>query len=128
MSLNTNGSKPIYIQIAEWIEAEILNGNFKKDDKVYSQYKLAEMFTINPATAAKGLNILADEKILYSKRGLGKFVTSDARAIIMDKRKNQTLKGLLREVVLEAERLSVDEEELMKMLRTMNNERKGDAE
>ncbi len=128
LSLNTNGSKPIYIQIAEWIEAEILNGNFKKDDKVYSQYKLAEMFTINPATAAKGLNILADEKILYSKRGLGKFVTSDARAIIMDKRKNQTLKGLLREVVLEAERLSVDEEELMKMLRTMNNERKGDAE
>ncbi|MFC4024849.1 GntR family transcriptional regulator [Oceanobacillus longus] len=128
MILNSNGSKPIYIQIAEWIETEILNENLKEDEKVYSQYKLAEIFTINPATAAKGLNILSDEKILYSKRGLGKFVTKDAKAIIMDKRKNQTLKGLLKEVALEAERLTVGEEELIKMLQAIQNERKGDAE
>ncbi|MGJ9459564.1 GntR family transcriptional regulator [Oceanobacillus sp. CF4.6] len=128
MILNSNGSKPIYIQIAGWIETEILNGKLKEDEKVYSQYKLAEIFTINPATAAKGLNILSDEKILYNKRGLGKFVTKDAKAIIMDKRKNQTLKGLLKEVSLEAERLTVGEEELIKMLQAIHNERKGDAE
>ncbi|WP_340002798.1 GntR family transcriptional regulator [Oceanobacillus sp. FSL K6-0127] len=127
MILNANGSKPIYIQISEWIETEILNGNLTKDDKVYSQYKLAELFTINPATAAKGLNLLADEGILYTKRGLGKFVTADARTIIMNKRKNQTLKGLLQEVALEAERLHVTENELVEMLRQIMKERKGDS-
>ncbi|MFD1447684.1 GntR family transcriptional regulator [Oceanobacillus profundus] len=127
MILNANGSKPIYIQISEWIETEILNGNLTKDDKVYSQYKLAELFTINPATAAKGLNLLADEGILYTKRGLGKFVTADARTIIMNKRKNQTLKGLLQEVALEAERLHVTENELVEMLRQIMKERKEDS-
>ncbi|MEK3907236.1 GntR family transcriptional regulator [Oceanobacillus sp. FSL W7-1309] len=127
MILNANGSKPIYIQISEWIETEILNGNLTKDDKVYSQYKLAELFTINPATAAKGLNLLADEGILYTKRGLGKFVTADARTIIMNKRKNQTLKGLLQEVALEAERLHVTENELVEMLGQIMKERKGDS-
>ncbi|MGP4066686.1 GntR family transcriptional regulator [Oceanobacillus sp. M65] len=117
MHLLSDGTKPIYVQIAEWIETEILNGNFQGDDKVYSQYKLAEIFTINPATAAKGLTILSDEKILYSKRGLGKFVTPEARQLILDKRKNHTLKGLLDEVALEATRLSVGESELQEMLR-----------
>ena len=46
--------KPIYLQIAEWLETEILSGNIAADEKIYSQYQLAAMFNINPATAAKG--------------------------------------------------------------------------
>ncbi|MEH7123871.1 GntR family transcriptional regulator [Bacillus sp. JJ1532] len=115
--LNTDGTKPIYIQIAEWIETEIMNGHFKKDDKVYSQYQLAEMYTINPATAAKGLNLLVDEAILYKKRGLGMFVTMNAKEQIMNKRKNQTLKRLVQEIVLEANRLHISETELIEMIK-----------
>lgn len=126
MILQSNQGKPIYIQIAEWLETEVLNGNLKVDDKVYSQYQLAEMFTINPATAAKGLNLLTEEKILYGKRGLGKFVTSEAKAIITDKRKNQKLKGLLEEVALEAERLHVSNEEILAMLKTAIADREGE--
>ncbi|MFD1363598.1 GntR family transcriptional regulator [Lentibacillus salinarum] len=125
--INTDGTKPIYIQISEWIENEILNENFKPDERVHSQYKLADLFNINPATAAKGLTLLSEEKILYNKRGLGKFVAHDAKAIISDKRKNQTLKRLIQEVVVEAERLHVDEQELMELIRTTVNERKGDV-
>ncbi|MEH7389727.1 GntR family transcriptional regulator [Bacillus sp. JJ1474] len=115
--LNTDGTKPIYIQIAEWIETEIMNGHFKKDDKVYSQYQLAEMYTINPATAAKGLNLLVDEAILYKKRGLGMFVTMNAKEQIMNKRKNQTLKRLVQEIVLEANRLHISKTELIEMIK-----------
>lgn len=125
MLLDTSGMKPIYIQIAEWIEAEILNGNFLPHDKVYSQYTLADMFTINPATAAKGLTLLAEEDILYSKRGRGKFVTPEAKEIIMDRRKNQTLKQLLEDLVIEAEQLKVDEQELMQLLQATIAKRKG---
>ncbi|PMC40313.1 GntR family transcriptional regulator [Bacillus sp. UMB0899] len=118
-------TKPIYIQIAEWLETEILKEHHKQHDKIYSQYQLADMFNINPATAAKGLNILADEAILYKKRGLGMFVSEHAKEIILTKRKNQTLKRLIRDLVIEAEQLQVEEAELIDMVKKENQQRKG---
>src|SRR5690625_256177 len=124
--LDTEGSKPIYIQISEWIENEILKGRFRVDEKVYSQYKLADIFTINPATAAKGLNVLANEHILYDKRGLGKFVAHDAIEIIKDKRKNQTLKGLMKDIVSEASYLGLDQETVLSLLKETYDEMEDD--
>ncbi|UNC93968.1 GntR family transcriptional regulator [Candidatus Contubernalis alkaliaceticus] len=106
------------MQVAEWLEKEILSGNIKSDEKIYSQYQLADMFTINPATASKGLNILAEENLLYKKRGLGMFVSSHAREAIRSKRINQNLKQLALELVTEADRLDVNEEDLIKMIKT----------
>ncbi|WP_338753659.1 GntR family transcriptional regulator [Bacillus sp. FJAT-52991] len=122
MILDVDGMKPIYVQIAECIEAEILNGKFKADQKVYSQYQLAEMFNINPATAAKGLNLLTDENILYKKRGLGMFVSATAKATIINKRKNHTLKRLVSDIVKEAKQLHVSEEELIAMIKAVKHE------
>lgn len=122
--LNSDGAKPIYIQIAEWLENEILSENILEDGKIYSQYQLADMFNINPATAAKGLNLLAEESILYKKRGLGMFVSTNAKEIILNKRKNQTLKNLVSEIVIEAERLKISEEELVKMIKEANRDRR----
>ncbi|MHC0039488.1 GntR family transcriptional regulator [Pseudoneobacillus sp. C159] len=116
MILNTDGTKPIYVQIAEWIETEIMNGHLESDQKVYSQYQLADMYTINPATAAKGINLLADEGILYKKRGLGMFVSTNAKEMIINKRKSQTLKNLVQELVLEANRLDIRQMELIEMI------------
>ncbi|MDQ0224253.1 GntR family transcriptional regulator [Metabacillus niabensis] len=124
MMLNSDGTKPIYIQIAEWLENEILSENILEDGKIYSQYQLADMFNINPATAAKGLNLLAEESILYKKRGLGMFVSTNAKEIILNKRKNQTLKNLVSEIVIEAERLKISEEELVKMIKEANRDRR----
>ncbi len=116
MIIDSSGSKPLYIQIAEWLENEILSGKFQDDDKIYSQYQLAEMFNINPATAAKGLNLLADEKILYKQRGLGMFIIAGAKDVILAKRKDETLKRLVLDLVIEARRLNVHEEELLQMI------------
>ncbi|RSD26809.1 GntR family transcriptional regulator [Mesobacillus subterraneus] len=127
MILNSESMKPIYVQIAEWLETEILGESIKSDEKVYSQYQLAEMLNINPATAAKGLNILADENILYKKRGLGMFVSAEAKKIIAVKRRNQTLKSLVAELVREAEHLKVTEEELIAMIQEAKRELKGDS-
>ncbi|MEH7444121.1 GntR family transcriptional regulator [Heyndrickxia sp. MSNUG] len=126
MILNSDSMKPIYIQIAEWLETEILSESIKMDEKVYSQYQLAEMLNINPATAAKGLNILADENILYKKRGLGMFVSAEAKEIITVKRRNQTLKSLVAELVREAEHLQVTVEELIAMIQEAKRELKGE--
>jgi DNA-binding transcriptional regulator YhcF (GntR family) len=114
-------TKPIYLQISDWLEAEILSGNLTAGEKIYSQYQLAEMFNINPATAAKGLNILADESILYKKRGLGMFITPDAGLIIRKKRREQILERLVLDLVKEARLLDIPESEIISMIKDALN-------
>ncbi|WP_227396413.1 GntR family transcriptional regulator [Jeotgalibacillus aurantiacus] len=125
--LNPDSVKPIYVQIAEWLETEILQERFKADEKMYSQYQLADQFNINPATAAKGLTILADAGILYKKRGLGMFVTEQAAEQIRHRRINETLTALVSEIVEEASHLNVGEQELIRMIQQEGKRRKGAA-
>jgi DNA-binding transcriptional regulator YhcF (GntR family) len=120
--LSSDSLKPIYVQIAEWLESEILSGSIGLDEKVWSQYQLAQMFNINPATAAKGLNILADEDILYKKRGLGMFVASDAQERIRTRRRQQTLRQLALDLVQEAMRLGLSNEELTDLVTNIRRE------
>jgi GntR family transcriptional regulator len=115
--INPDSGIPIYLQIADWIEEGILTGLFREDEKVYSQYQLAEQYSINPATAAKGLSQLADRGILYKKRGLGMFVSPDARQIIFSRRRSSVLQKKIRDTVVEARLLGLTEDELVDMLR-----------
>lgn len=124
--VNSDSTKPIYVQISEWLENQILNGSIGKDEKMYSQYQLADMYNINPATAAKGLTILLNENILYKKRGLGMFVAKEAKALIFNKRKNETLTNMIIELLAEAKRLNVQEEELFQLIRKIKAKKGGD--
>ena len=117
MILNQNSQIPIYMQIAEWLENEIPAERLVADGKVYSQYQLAEMFNINPATAGKGLTILLENDILYKKRGLGMFVVKDAKGRILATRRTNTLTQLVEEIVQEARRLAVSDEELIDIIK-----------
>jgi GntR family transcriptional regulator len=114
--LEVNGTKPIYIQIADWIETEIIEGNLVADQKVYSQYQLAELFNINPATAGKGLTLLLDAEIVYQRRGLGTFVSPYGREKLLIKRKSETLRKLIMELLDEAELLGVSNHHLLSMI------------
>lgn len=125
MNLNNQSVKPIYVQISQWLENQILNGSIGADEKMFSQYQLADMYNINPATAAKGLSILLNEKILYKKRGLGMFVVAGAKELIFIKRKNETLKDLIVELLAQASLLGVKEEELFGMIRSIKSENGG---
>lgn len=125
MQLNSDGTKPIYVQIAEWLENEIIAEHLKTDDKVYSQYQLAELFNINPATAGKGLTLLLEEQIVYKKRGLGMFVTAEAKKMILEKRRNDRLTLMIQEIVLEAKRLMVSEDELITLIKRASSKEEG---
>lgn len=122
MYFNMDSTTPIYIQIAEWVENEILADRLVADGKVYSQYQLAELFNINPATAGKGLTILVENEILYKKRGLGMFVTANAKEHILATRRNNTLYKMAREIVVEAKRLSVSDIELLALIKKIQQE------
>ena len=122
MHFNTDSTTPIYIKIAEWVENEILADRLVADGKVYSQYQLAELFNINPATAGKGLTILVENEILYKKRGLGMFVTANAKEHILAKRRSDTLYKMAREIVVEAKRLAVSDVELLALIEKIQKE------
>lgn len=122
MELKGGELAPIYVRVALWLEEEILSGRLPEEERVYSQYQLAEMFTINPATAAKGLNILAGEEIIYKKRGLGMYVAPGAVEKARRKRREQQLGALVSQLVREAAMLGVEEEELVEII---HNAREG---
>ena len=124
MYINLDSTTPIYIQIAEWLQHEIVADRLQANDKVYSQYQLAELFNINPATAGKGLTLLFEEQLLYKKRGLGMFVTADAKERILTRRRNETLTKMAQTLVLEAKRLLVLDEELLELIRKTQEELK----
>lgn len=116
MILKPDPLTPIYIQIAQWLEDEILSGVLPPNERIYSQYQLAELFNINPATAAKGLNLLADDDLLYKRRGLGMFVAADAREHIQEKRRTVTVHKLIEQLAEEAKRLDMSEDDLIHLL------------
>ena len=122
MDFNAQSTTPIYMQLADWLEQEILADRLLPDGKVYSQYQLAEIFNINPATAGKGLTILVEKEILYKKRGLGMFVVADAKQRIIATRKNETLTQLAKELVQEAKRLGVSDEDVMSLIQHIQQE------
>lgn len=62
-------SKPIFMQIAELIENGIVDGSLAEESQVPSTNEFAAFHRINPATAAKGVNVLVDSGILYKRRG-----------------------------------------------------------
>lgn len=121
--LSGDTNKPIYVQIADWLEGEILTGSFQVNDKIYSQYQLAEMFTVNPATAAKGLTLLLEDDILYKKRGLGMFVADHAAIRIQTKRREGSLMSLIEQLLTEAHQIGVTHEELIDLINKMHQQR-----
>ena len=81
--------KSIYLQISEMIENDILRDILLEEERAPSTNELAAIYAINPATAAKGINLLVDQGILYKKRGIGMFVATGAKDKIKQKRKDE---------------------------------------
>lgn len=108
--------KSIYIQIKEMIEQDILRDILLEEERVPSTNELARLYAINPATAAKGVNLLVDEGILYKKRGIGMFVAEGAKRKIMEKRKKNFYDDYIRSLLAEADSLGITKQELIAMI------------
>lgn len=108
--------KPIYIQISEMIEQDILRGIILEEERVPSTNELAKLYQINPATAAKGINILVDKGIMYKKRGIGMFVSTGAKKKIKEKRKEEFYDNFIKRLLIEAESIGISKEELVNMI------------
>ena len=112
-----NDQSLIYLQIAQMLEDDILRGVYREEEQVPSTNELARGYNINPATAAKGINLLVADGVLYKKRGIGMFVSSGAEETVRRKRKAAFYDGFVRPMVKEGASLALSEEELLAMVR-----------
>lgn len=117
MYVDFNQVTPIYIQIADAIEDDILTGKLKEGDKCYSQVVLAKELNINPATAAKGIRLLVDRGVLTKVRGQAMTVKEGALEEIRKRKVDDMLGAILENLVQEARMLGIGEEELIAKLK-----------
>jgi DNA-binding transcriptional regulator YhcF (GntR family) len=73
-----NNDRPIFMQIADMLEDEIVSGRLAKGDRLPSARDLASSLEVNPNTAARSLQILADQGVAVAERGTGYFVAPEA--------------------------------------------------
>jgi GntR family transcriptional regulator len=104
---------PIYLQIADGIKNDVLSGALKEDDQVMSTNQYAAFYRINPATAAKGFAQLVDEGVLYKKRGIGMFVSPDARDRLRAGRRKRFFTDVVDPMLAEAGRIGVPIDEIL---------------
>ena len=112
--------KSIYLQIAEMIETDILRDILLEEERVPSTNELAKLYAINPATAAKGVNILVDEGVLYKKRGIGMFVSAGAKEAILSRRKNGFYDNYVKKLLEEAASIGLGKEEVIQLIKSGN--------
>ena len=107
MGTPPGGQPLIYLQIARMLEDDILRGVYREE----------EQFRINPATAAKGINLLAASGVLYKRRGIGMFVAPGAEEAVKAQRRAAFYDGYVLPLVREGRSLDLSEEAMLDMVR-----------
>lgn len=104
--------RALFLQIAESIEDAIVDGSLAEESQVPSTNELAAFHRINPATAAKGVNMLVDKGVLYKRRGIGMFVAPGAREQVRTERRAVFADRYIEPLLAEARALGLSSAEL----------------
>jgi GntR family transcriptional regulator len=96
--MNFKPNYPIYLQVADFICEKVLKGEWRDGDKLPALKDLAVTTSVNPNTVIKALSFLVDHNILSTQRGVGYFMTHNARAITLDLKRKQFIEEVLPDV------------------------------
>jgi DNA-binding transcriptional regulator YhcF (GntR family) len=107
---------PLFMQIAEQLADDIVDGVLAEGARAPSTNELAAFYRINPATAAKGINMLVDEAVLEKRRGVGMFVAAGAREQLRAARRKRFAEQYLDPLLAEAKRLGIDTDALVSLI------------
>ena len=108
-------SKSIYLQIADRICDEILQGKYKEEERIPSVREYAATVEVNANTVVRSFDYLQGQDIIYNKRGLGYFVALEGRERILELRKEVFLKEELPEFFRQLKTLEIPIKEVEKM-------------
>jgi len=109
--------RALFVQIAESVEDSIVNGSLAEDSRAPSTNELAAFYRINPATAAKGVNMLVDKGVLVKRRGIGMFVAVGAREQLRAERRAAFAARFIQPLLAEARTLGLSPDDLAALVR-----------
>ena len=113
--MNFKESKSIYLQIADRICDEILQGQYKEEERIPSVREYAAMVEVNANTVVRSFDYLQGQDIIYNKRGLGYFVAPGGRERILELRKAVFLRDELPEFFRQLKMLGIPLGDVEKM-------------
>ena len=108
-----DSNKPIYLQICDNICEKILAGGLKPEERIMSVRELGAEIGVNPNTVARSYEKLTDDGIIYTKRGLGYFVSPDARKLVLEADRRQFMENEWPKLLKRAELLEIDLKKLI---------------
>lgn len=114
---------PLFQQVARRISDDIVAGLLPEGSQVPSTTDFAVHWSINPATALKGIAQLVDDGVLFKQRGIGMFVAEGARERLLARRRADFVQVFLAPLLVEATRIGITPTEVAKLiLEDMDNE------
>ncbi len=117
-------SKPLFLQIKDRIEDQIVNRQLKEHEQIPSTTQLVNFYKVNHLTVAKGVNLLVEEGIVYKKRGVGMFVAEGAREKLLKQRRERFVDEYVVPLVEEAGKLGISDEEIFQLIKEIKGSEK----
>lgn len=114
MPWNLDSDRPIFIQIVERIQMQILSGKYQPGDKLPSVRDLAMEAAVNPNTMQKALAELERSGLVYTQRTSGRFITEDQNMI--EQLKKEHAKQTIDTFLLNMQRIGYSKEETLEMM------------
>ena len=111
--ITQNDATPIFLQIKRWIEDHILRGEWSAETQLPSVRELAAEFGVNPNTVARTYERLTLEETVRSVRGVGFFVSDNAKETIVSRRREEFIKQSLPSFIEQMMLLDVKPEEII---------------
>lgn len=122
MAWNLDSDRPIFLQIVERIQTDIVSGRYHAGDKLPSVRELAAEAAVNPNTMQKAFTELERMGLVYSKRTSGRFITEDSHMIEQLKTSLATEK--IQEFMRLMQQLGFENEEILALMQqTMKGEK-----
>ena len=115
--MNLNDSKPVFLQIKQWIEDHILDEEWKKDFQITSIREMIVNFRVNANTIVRTYEKLEAEGTVYSIRGVGYFVSENSRNKILENRQKEFYQDILPSFLHQVKVLKIDKDEIIKILK-----------
>ena len=110
--MDFNPNKAIYLQIRDTICERILSGELQPEDRIPSVREYGASIGVNPNTVMRTYEKLTMEGVIYNKRGIGYFISGDARDIVLESSRKEFIEEELPVMVRKMELLGLDPKEL----------------
>jgi GntR family transcriptional regulator len=122
--MDFNDNKAIYQQIADMICNNILSGQWKGQARIPSVREIAVDLEVNPNTVVRSYNFLQEKDIIYNKRGIGYFVSSDGYETVLQMKKKEFLEDDVKKLFDKMKLLDISVNQLVEMYHKQSGKNK----